>query len=163
MTGWNFERRRDTSAAFAIGVFVLTKGLPDKGTSLEGVRSRMKLSAEEGLFAARKLDEEGKIAFNPKGAVRSNARGIAHAETLMSGVRAKVSSFAEVERALAAGGYALAILTEAIRAQGDPVPCGGPADSEAPHRLALNGDAVVLEHQGADGTFAPVTPDESSP
>jgi hypothetical protein len=54
--GWNFERRRDTCAAFVIGVFEIVNGRPDRDTSLEAVRNRMRLSPEEALFAARRLN-----------------------------------------------------------------------------------------------------------
>ena len=79
--GWNFERRRDTCTQFLIGVHVFAKGLAERGTSLEAVRTRMRLSPEEALFAARRLSEEKLITFEAAGAVRSNARGIERARS----------------------------------------------------------------------------------
>jgi hypothetical protein len=153
--GWNFERRRDTCAAFVIGVHVLAKGLAERDTSLEAVRSRMRLSPEEALFAARRLDEEKMLAFQPAGAVRSNARGIERAASLMDALRARVQRGGEVSRLLDAGGIPLAILAAVLRADGDALPCGAPpdADAGATHRVALVDDVVTLERQRADGTF----------
>jgi len=74
--GWNFERRRDACTQFLIGVFLLTKGLPERDTSLEAVRTRIRLSPEEALFAARRLSDEKLIGFQPAGTVRSSTRGI---------------------------------------------------------------------------------------
>ena len=155
--GWNFERRRDTCAAFAIGVHLLAKGLAERDTSLEAVRSRMRLSPEEALFAARRLDEEKLLTFQPAGAVRSNARGIERAESLMSALRSKVQRGGEVARMLREGGIPLAILSAVIRAEGDALACGAPdgeEDADATFRLALIDDVVTLERQRADGTFA---------
>ncbi|MDB4946396.1 MAG: hypothetical protein JWP97_5930 [Labilithrix sp.] len=159
--GWNFERRRDTCNAFAIGVFVLAKGLPDRATSLEAVRNRMQLSPEEALFAARKLDEELRISFDPAGGVRSNANGIAHADALMGAVRAKLRSFDEVTRALHAGGSARAVVIAAARTNGNVIECAGPPSAVGvDHRLVLEDarDVLVLERLGQDGSFeaAPV-------
>lgn len=154
--GWNFERRRDTCNAFAIGVFVLAKGRPDQSTSLEAVRHRMQLSSEEGLFAARKLDEELRLAFDPAGAIRSTAKGIAHAESLMQAARSKLQSFDEVTRALGATGSARAVLAAAVRAQGNDIACGSPPSApDVPHRLVLADarDGLVLERQRDDGSF----------
>ena len=161
--GWNFERRRDTCNAFVIGVFVLTEGLPDRATSLEAVRNRMRLSPEEALFAARKLDEEQRLSFDPAGAVRSNARGIGHARTLMEAIRSKLQTFDEVTRSLRAVGSALAVLSAAIRAHGETFACAGPPSaSDVTYRLALTvaAEAVVLERTRGDGSFEAVPLDD---
>lgn len=155
--GWNFERRRDTCAAFVIGVHVLTKGVAERDTNLEAVRNRLRLSPEEALFAARRLDEEKLLTFQPAGAVRSNARGIERAESLMSALRSKVQRFAEAERLVDAGGIPLAILGAVIRADGEPLRCGAPdTEPEATYRLALVDDVVTLERQHAGGAFEAV-------
>ena len=154
--GWNFERRRDTCAAFVIGVHVLVKGLAERDTSLEAVRNRMRLSPEEALFAARRLDEEKLLTFQPAGAVRSNARTIERAESLVSALRSKVLREGEAARTLRAGGIPLAILGAVIRAEGDAIACGAPdgeEDAGAIYRLGLVDDVVTLERQRADGTF----------
>jgi hypothetical protein len=151
--GWNFERRRDTCTQFLIGVSILTKGLAERDTSLEAVRTRMRLSPEEALFAARRLSEENLIAFDPAGAVRSSARGIERTHELMAAVRSKAQRFDDVARTLRAGGPPLNVLAAVIRADGAPLACGGP-DPDATYRLALVGDVVTLESQCADGSFA---------
>jgi hypothetical protein len=150
--GWNFERRRDTCTQFLIGVSVLTKGLADRDTSLEAVRTRMRLSPEEALFAARRLSEEKLIAFNA-GAVRSNARGMERTHELMGAVRSKAQRFDDLARTLRTGGPPLAVLAAVIRADGAPLACGGP-DPDATYRLALVDDVVTLERRTADGFFA---------
>jgi hypothetical protein len=155
--GWNFERRRDTCARFLIGVSALAKGAPDRDTSLEAVRNRMRLSPEEALFAARRLHEEESIVFAKGGAVRSNAKGIERADALMRAARARLQRFDEVTRLLRAGGTELAVIAAVIRADGGSLACGSPDDTT--HRLSLVGDAVTLERQRADGTFEPVPPD----
>lgn len=152
--GWNFERRRDTCSAFVIGVFVLAKGLADRDTSLEAVRNRMRLSPEEALFAARRLNEEKLLAFDAGGAVRSNARGIERAAALMGAVRSKLQRFDEVARTLRAGGSSLAVLAAVLRTDGESLACGAPdADADATYRLALVDDEVTLERRRADGAF----------
>ncbi len=157
--GWNFERRRDCCSAFVIGVFELVKGLPERDTSLEAVRNRMRLSPEEALFAARRLNEEKLLAFEAAGAVRSNARGIERAQTLMSALRTKVQRFVEVARTLEAGGIPLAVLTAVIRADGEPLPCGAPdSELDATYRLALVDDVVTLQHRRAEGGAFEATP-----
>ena len=144
--GWNFERRRDTSAAFVIGVFEIVKGRPDRDTSLEAVRNRMRLSPEEALFAARRLNEEKLLTFEAAGAVRSNARGIERAETLMGAVRSKMQRFDEVERTLRAGGIPLAMLAAVIRVDGEALACGAPdGGAGSSNRLVLVDDVVTLE------------------
>jgi hypothetical protein len=150
--GWNFERRRDTCTQFLIGVSVLTRGLAERDTSLEAVRTRMRLSPEEALFAARRLSEEKLIAFEPAGAVRSNALGLARTEELMGAVRSRAQRFDDVSRTLRAGGPPLAVLAAVIRADGAPLACGGP-DPDATYRLALIADVVTLECQRADGAW----------
>jgi hypothetical protein len=154
--GWNFERRRDTCTQFLIGVSVLTKGLAERETSLEAVRTRMRLSPEEALFAARRLAEEKFVAFDPAGGVRSNAQGLARTEELMGAVRARARRFEDVARTLRTGGPPLAVLVAVlaavIRADGAPLACRGP-DPDATYRLALIGDVVTLECQRADGAF----------
>ena len=152
--GWNFERRRDTCAAFLIGVFVLAKGLADRDTSLEAVRNRMRLSPEEALFAARRLNEEKWLGFEAAGAVRSNARGIERAEALMGAVRSKVQRFDEVARTLRAGGIPLAMISAVIRVDGESLACGAPdSDADATYRLTLVDDVVTLECRRAEGGF----------
>jgi hypothetical protein len=150
--GWNFERRRDTCTQFLIGVSVLTKGLADRDTSLEAVRARMRLSPEEALFAARRLAEEKLIAFDPAGAVRSNAHGLERTDQLMGAVRSKARRFEDLGPTLRNGGPPLAVLAAVIRADGAPLACGGP-DPDAIYRLALVADVVTLECQRADGAF----------
>lgn len=154
--GWNFERRRDTCARFLIGVALLAKGRAEQDTSLEAVRHQMRLSPEEALFAARRLDEEELLAFEAGGAVRSKARGIERAEALVSGVRARAQRFDDVVAALRAGGAAVVMFAAVIRAEGGALACGAPdADADGTYRLALVRDVVTLERRGADGTFAP--------
>jgi hypothetical protein len=155
--GWNFERRRDTCARFLLGVYGLTKGAAGRDTSLEAVRSRMRLSPEEALFAARRLHDDESITFQPAGPVGSNAKGITRAESLMGDVRAKVLRHDELARLLHTGGTALAVVAAVIRADGAPLPCAAPeGDSDVPHRLALVGDVVTWERRTADGTFEAV-------
>jgi hypothetical protein len=154
--GWNFERRRDTCAQFAIGVFLLAEGKAERDTSLEKVRSRMRLSPEEALFAARRLDEEKLLVFDAGGAVRSNARGMEHAVTLMDAVRSKAQRFDETVRMLRAGGTPVAVLAAVLRADGTSLPCGAPhGEPDGTYRLALVDDLVTLERQRADGGFDP--------
>jgi hypothetical protein len=144
--GWNFERRRDTCAAFLVGVFEIAKGLPERETSLEAVRNRMRLSPEEALFAARRLNEENLLTFEAAGAVRSNGQGIERARTQMSKVRAEVQQFNEVARTLRAAGVRLSVLAAVIRADGEALSCGGPDyDAQQTYRLALVDDVVTLE------------------
>ncbi len=152
--GWNFERRRDTCTQFLIGVSLLTRGLADRDTNLEAVRSRMRLSPEEALFAARRLSEDKLIAFVAGGAVRSNARGIERTDELMGAVRSKARRFDEVVRTLRTGGPPLAVLAAVIRADGAPLACGGP-DPDATYRLSLVDEVVTLERRRADGSFDP--------
>ena len=158
--GWNFERRRDTCTLFLIGVSLLAKGVADRDTNLEKVRSQMRLSPEEALFAARKLDEEKLLAFQPAGAVRSNAKGIERAATLMSAVRSKAQRFDDVARTIRAGGPPLAVLAAVIRADGESLACGAPdSEPDATYRLTLVDDVVTLERRRADGTFEPAPVD----
>lgn len=154
--GWNFERRRDTCSQFLIGVSLLTTGLADRDTNLEAVRHRMRLSPEEALFAARRLSEENLIAFDPAGAVRSNARGIERATTLVSAVRSKARHFDDVARTIRAGGTPLAVFAAVIRADGGALACGAPdTDADGTYRLSLVDDVVILECRRADGAFEP--------
>ena len=157
--GWNFERRRDTCTRFLIGVFLLAEGRAERDSSLEKVRSRMRLSPEEALFAARRLDEEKLLVFDAGGAVRSVARGIERAKVLMGEVRSKAQRFDDVTRLLRAGGSPVTVLAAVIRADGDSLACGAPPRGAGPdvaHRLSLDDDVVTLERQRADGTFEPV-------
>jgi len=143
--GWNFEKRRDTCTRFLIGVSLLAKGVADRETNLEKVRSQMRLSPEEALFAARRLDEEKLLTFDAGGAVRSNARGIERAQTLMGGVRSKAQRFDDVERTLRAGGTPLEVIAAVIRADGAPLVCGSPdSEPDASYRLELVDDVVTL-------------------
>jgi hypothetical protein len=154
--GWNFERRRDTCARFLIGVALLAKGRAEFDTSLEAVRSVMRLPPEDALFAARRLGADGMIAFEPNGAVRSNARGLERAEVLLADARASALDHAAVARTLAEEGIALDVLRAAIRADGGWLPCGAPAsDADGAYRLSLAGDAIVLERRRDDGTYEP--------
>lgn len=156
-TGWNFERRRDTTARFLIGVFLLATGLPERDTSLEKVRSVMRLSPEEALFAARRLDEEMLLTFDPVGPVRSNAKGIERAATLIGAVRSKLVRFDDVLQALRAGGTPVAVIAALIRADGESLACGAPkSEPEATYRLSIVDDALVLERGRADGSFEPI-------
>ncbi len=143
-----------------MGVSLLAKGRAGQDTSLEAVRHAMRLAPEEALFAARRLNEDELIAFEPGGAVRSTARGIERAEALVSGVRAKAQRFDDVAGALRAGGSALTLFAAVIRAEGGALSCGSPdTDADGAYRLALVGDVVTLERRGDDGTFAPVAAD----
>lgn len=143
--GWNFERRRDTCTRFLIGVSILAKGLPDRDTNLEKVRSQMRLSPEEALFAARRLHDEKLIAFEPGGAVRSSARGIERAEALMSGVRSKARRYDDVARTVEVGGTPLDVLAAVIRADGVSLACDAPdSEPDATYRVALVDDVVTL-------------------
>lgn len=154
-TGWNFERRRDTCTRFLIGVWALAQATPGRDTSLEAVRSRMRLDPEEALFAARRLGADELIAFTRGGAVVSNARGIARASELIDAVRASAARFDDVTRALRAGGTPLAVWAAVIRADGGTLACGAPDDGPV-HRLALIDDLVTLQRQRADGAFEAV-------
>ena len=157
--GWNFERRRDTCARFLLGVSSVVNGLADRDTSLEAVRSRMRLSPEEALFAARRLVEEQLIAFEAGGAVRSNARGIARAEALKDAVRSKARRHEEVVRALRAGGTALEVWAAVVQSEGGTMACGSPPDDpERAFRLTCV-EAVAIERQRDDGTFEPAPVD----
>ena len=155
--GWNFERRRDTCARFLIGVSMLAKAHAERDTSLEAVRNRMRLSPEEALFAARRLNEEELIAFEVGGAVRSHAKGVERAEAITRAVLAKAQRHDEVLRTLRAGGTELAVVAAVIRAAGAPLACGAPDDDARGYRLALVGDAVTLERQRDDGAFEAVS------
>lgn len=159
---WNFERRRDTCTQFLIGVHVLAKGLAERDTSLEAVRTRMRLSPEEARFASRRLDEEKLLAFEPEtGAIRSNSTGIARAEALMAAVRSKAQRFDDVTRALRAGGSPLAVIAAVLRESGEPLACGAPdAEPDVAYRLALVADVVTLERRAEDGSFSAATPAE---
>ncbi len=158
MLGWNFERRRDTCARFLIGVSQLANALAGRETSLEKVRSRMKLSPEEALFAARRLHEEELLTFDPGGAVCSNGRGIERAAALVAAVRASVARYDETARLLAAGGTPLAVVAAVIRTDGGALVCGAPASDEGTeYRLVLVADEVVLERRASDGAFVPAS------
>jgi hypothetical protein len=86
------------------------------------------------------------LIFEAAGAVRSNARGVERAETLMGAVRAKMQRFDEVARTLRAGGIPLAMLAAVIRVDGEALACGAPdSDAGSSYRLALVDDAVTLE------------------
>ncbi len=153
--GWNFERRRDTCSRFLIGVSFLTEGIAERDTSLEAVRSRMRLSPEEALFAARRLLDENLIGFEAGGAVRST--GPVRASALMASVRTKMGRYDDMARVLAAGGTPVAVLAAVIRFDGGALACGAPdAAEDGTHRLVLVGDEVALERRLADGTFAAV-------
>ena len=134
--GWNFERRRDTCSRFLIGVSVLTDGVADRDTSLEAIRSRMRLSPEEALFAARRLLDENLIGFEPGGAVRSTGAGVLRALALMASVRTKMERYDEMARIVADGGTPLAVVAAVIRADGGALACGAPDSAEdGIHRL----------------------------
>ena len=149
--GWNFERRRDTCSRFLIGVSVLTDGVADRDTSLEAVRSRMRLSPEEALFAARRLLDENLIGFDAGGAVRSTEPGIDRASALMVSVRTKMGRYDEMARTLTAGGTPLAVVAAVLRADGGTLACGAPdQDEEGTYRLVLVGDEVALERRVSD-------------
>ncbi len=153
--GWNFERRRDTATRFLMGVSQLTKDTKDKDTNLEAVRNRMRLSPEEALFAARKLADEHLITFAEGGAVRSNAAGIDKARVLMEGIRAKAQRFDDLARTLREGGPPVDVLAAVIRAHGGVLACGSPSEGpDVAHRLALDGETVIVEREGPDGAFA---------
>ena len=157
---WNFERRRVVCGAFVVGVSVVAKGKPGVLTSLEAVRSRMRLPPEDALFAARRLHEDQLIEFEAGGAVRSTDEGIRHADGLVRAAVSKVERFEEVSRTVAGGGVALAMLRTAILAHGGTLACGAPDGSVVAHRLALREDLVTIERKTAEGTFEPASPDE---
>ncbi len=149
-TGWNFERRRDTCAQFLIGVSLLTKGLADRDTNLEAVRSRTRLSPEDALFAARRLADEHMISFQPGGAVRSNAEGIRRADVTRDLVRAEARE-PSVQNVIATGGPALALLTTVVREEpGGVILC-------RTHRLSISGESLVLEPSESTGAEAPLS------
>ena len=133
---------------------MLAKGAAERDTSLEAVRNRMRLSPEEALFAARRLHDEELIAFDAGGAVRSKARGIERAQTITQSVRAKAQRFDDLTRTLRAGGTELQVIAAVIRADGTPLPCASPDEEpDVAHRLALDGDAVIVERQTSEGAF----------
>src|SRR5450631_2507436 len=103
-SSWNFERRRTVCGAFVVGVSLIAKGKANFATSLEAVRNRMRLPPEDALFAARRLHEEQLIVFDEGGAVRSNEKGIQHAEDLVRSATSKTLSFGELARTLQSGG-----------------------------------------------------------
>jgi hypothetical protein len=146
MNGWNFERRRDTCARFLMGTAHIALGGADKLTNLEAVRNRVRLTPEEALFAARRLHEEQLIVFEPGGAVRSTASGIAKSAKLTSALRAQLSNHAHVLRVLRDGGTPLLVVASLLRIEGAPLHCGAPeGDPEVAYQLALTGDEVCLE------------------
>jgi hypothetical protein len=151
--GWNFERRRDATTRFLIGVSLLVNALPDRETNLEAVRSRMRLSPEEALFAARRLHDDHLLVFGG-GPVRSTARGIARAGEWMEAVRAKAQRFDVATQTLREGGTPLVLLAAVIRADGGALACGAPeTDPDASYRLAIVEGDVVVERRHADGAF----------
>ena len=118
----------------------------------------MRLSPEEALFAARRLDEEKLLTFAPAGAVRSNARGIERAAALLDAVRSKAQRYDDVIRVLRAGGPPLAVLAAVIRAEGEALACGAPdSDPDGTYRLVVVEDDVNLERRREDGAFEPVS------
>jgi hypothetical protein len=146
MNGWNFERRRDTCTRFLLGTAQLAFGLADKPTNLEAVRNRVRLTPEEALFAARRLNDEQLIVFEAGGAVKSTASGIAKAAALTATLRGQLSSHAHVLRLLQTGGTPLLVVATLIRIDGAPLACGAPdSDLETVHQLALIDDEVRLE------------------
>lgn len=154
--GWNFERRREATTRFLIGVSVLVNALPDRDTNLEAVRSRMRLSPEEALFAARRLHDEHLLVFGG-GPVRSTARGIERAAEWMDAVRAKAQRFDAASQMLRAGGAPLALLAAVIRADGGALACDAPeTDRGASYRLAIVEGDVIVERRRADGAFEAV-------
>ena len=91
--------------------------------------------------------------------MRSNARGVERADAAMRGVRARVQRPDDAAAALRAGGTALQVIAAVIRADGAAIACVA-GDDRAAHRVALVGDAVVLERQGVDGAWAPTAVDD---
>ncbi len=157
MSAWNFERRRVVCGKFVVGVSLVTKGKANVETSLEAVRNRMRLPPEDALFAARRLDEEQLIAFNPGGAVTSTRAGIDRAEEIVRVATSRFGDFEDVTRCLRAGGVELAMLKIALVANGGALACGGPADElSVEHRLALVGDEVAIERKTSEGAFEPL-------
>lgn len=144
-TAWNYERRQLTCAKFVIGVWLIAKGKAGVETSLEAVRNRVRLPPEDALFAARRLDEEQLVAFDPGGDVRAVAKGIARAEELLEKARSKTREIDDVTSTLSGGGVPLAILELAVIANGGSLPCGATTDGATSHRLVLIGNALVLE------------------
>ncbi len=153
-TAWNFERRRATCARFLVGVWVIAKGLPGAETSLEAVRSRMKLPPEDALFAARQLDADALIVFEPQGAVRSTPAGIARAGELFQTAISSASDFVAAQRIVNGAGFPRQMLEIAILANGGMLACTTPVDGG--DRLALVDGEIVFERRGADGKFVRV-------
>jgi hypothetical protein len=153
-TSWNYERRHLTCGKFVVGVWLIAKGKAGFDTSIEAVRNRVRLPPEDALFAARRLDEEGLLAFEPGGTVTSNGKGIARAEELIEAGRAKALDFDDAKQTLARGGLPLEMLKLAAMACGGSLPCG----ADAAHRLALAGDELALERRTPDGGYEPEPP-----
>jgi hypothetical protein len=160
-TSWNYERRQLTCGKLVIGVWLVAKGKPGFATSIEAVRNRMRLPPEDALFAARRLDEEGLIAFDPGGTVTSNAKGIAHAAGLVDGACSKARQLEDARLCLTAGGLPLAMLEVAVMARGGSIECEAPPwDAGGAYRLALAGEGLGLQRRtpGADWEPAPASP-----
>jgi hypothetical protein len=152
--GWNFERRRDTCAQFLIGVSCLVCGFAERETNLEAVRNRMRLSPEEALFAARRLNDEKLIVFVPGGSVRSLALGIERAVTISNATKTKIQNGNTVTQLLLAGGTPLAVVAAVIRVEG-ALACGAPDDDgktetdTCSYRLVLVSEEVRRERISA--------------
>ena len=158
-TSWNFERRKVTCAKFLVGVSLLSKGKAGFVTTLEGVRSRVRLPPEDALFAARRLDEEGLITFDAGGAVTANAKGLDRAEEVLRSARSQAQASDDVTRTLRAGGIPLELLKLSVLANGGTLECGAPAaEAERPYRLSLSEDELTIERGNADGSYEPAPP-----
>src|SRR5580704_2735611 len=158
-TAWNYERRHLTCGKLVIGVWLLAKGKPGFEASIEAVRSRVRLPPEDALFAARRLEEEGLIAFEAR-AVTSNAKGIARAEERMERARGNARDFEDARQTLARGGLPLEMLKVTVMASGGSLSCGAPRwDAAGEYRLALAGDELSLERKNSDGAFEQAPPE----
>ena len=155
---WNFERRRVTCARFLIGTSLVTEGKADSTTSLEAVRSRLRMPPEDALFAARRLNEEGLLTFDPGGQVRSHPEGIKRAEQMLQTARLQAAQFDDATRIVGEGGMPLEILKLAVMANGGSMVCASPSSGEASsYRLVSVGDGIAIERMNATGVFEAVT------
>ena len=157
---WNFERRQIVCARFIVGVSLVVKGATDAMTSLEAVRNRVRLPPEDALFAARRLDEEQKIQFDPGGAVRSTRKGIEHATEIVRVAAMNARHAEDVDRVVRGGGVPHAMLKLAVLANGGVLECE-PVDGEArsTHRLRADGERLILERRVADDAFEAILDD----
>lgn len=158
---WNFERRTVVRARFLVGVWLVAKGAVNVATSLEAVRNRMRLPPEDALFAARMLDSEQLIGFEPGGAVKSTAGGITRVIELLASAKEQARRVDDATRVVRTGGIPLEMLKLALLVEAGSLACESPErDLQTDYRLVLVGDKVTIERKGANGEFEPVTEPE---